>query len=228
MPDAELGIRDAARSHMAPLRDPSLLRESIVRGDSSPRGVTQRVRRFRIVIGIDLSEYADIVIEHALDQAARHDAPELHFLTVREKRRPSTDECKQALWEQVYPELEAFNRFGADWRARLHVRRGKPEVEIAELAAEIRADLIVIGQFGLHTPRASDKNLPNRVLQQAVCPTLVVGAPEAADPMQCPMCAAVREDTDGDRWFCAPHTGDRGADHFVSPMTSWSGGSLMW
>jgi nucleotide-binding universal stress UspA family protein len=209
---------------MALLREPSLLADPVAQRTTAPR-----VRRFRIVVGIDLSEFADIVIEHALDQAARHDAPELHFLTVREKRRPTTEQSKQALWEQVYPALETFNRFGADWRARLHVRRGKPEVEIAELAAEIRANLIVIGQFGLHTPRASDKNLPNRVLQQAVCPTLVVSAPEAIDlTQQCPMCAAVREDTDGDRWFCAPHTGDRGADHVVSPMTTWSGGSLMW
>jgi len=207
---------------MALLREPSIL------VDSATPPATPRVRRFRIVVGIDLSEYADIVIEHALDQAARHDAPELHFLTVRERRRPSGEDCKQALWEQVYPALETFNRFGSDWRARLHVRRGKPEIEIAELAAEIRANLIVIGQFGLHTPRASDKNLPNRVLQQAVCPTLVVGAPEVIDAKQCAMCAAVREETDGERWFCPPHVGDRGNDHIVSPMTSWSGGSLMW
>jgi nucleotide-binding universal stress UspA family protein len=213
---------------MALLREPSLLRESSLRSQPSRPEPTPRVRRFRIVVGIDLSEYADIVIEHALDQAARHDAPELHFLTVREHRRPSADACKQALWEQVYPALETFNQFGAEWRARLHVRRGKPEVEIAELAAEIRADLIVIGQFGLHTPRASDKNLPNRVLQQAVCPTLVVGVPSAADTTpQCPLCAAVREETEGERWFCAQHADDRGRDHIVSPMTTWTGGTLM-
>jgi len=202
---------------MPPQREPSLL------------GVTPRVRRYRIVVGIDLSEYSDIVIEHALDQAARHDAPELHFLTVREKRTPSGDERKQALWERVHPALETFNRFGTDWRARLHVRRGKPEVEIAELAAELRANLIVIGQFGLHHPRSGDKNLPNRVLQQAVCPTLVVGLPEAVDSSPiCAMCAAVREETDGERWFCDHHAGDRGRDHIMSPMTAWSGGNLMW
>jgi nucleotide-binding universal stress UspA family protein len=187
-----------------------------------------RARRYRIVVGIDLSEYSDIVIEHALDQAARHDTPELHLLTVREKRRPSSDEIKQALWERVYPALETFNRYGTDWRARLHVRRGKPEVEIAELAAEIRADLIVIGQFGLHNGGASDKNLPNRVLQQAVCPTLVVGLPRDADTSpQCPLCVVAREDTEGARWFCQDHVGDRRTDRFVSPMTSWSGGALL-
>jgi nucleotide-binding universal stress UspA family protein len=202
---------------MASQREPNLL------------GVRPRARRYRIVVGVDLSEYADIVIEHALDQAARHDMPELHFLTVCEKRTEAGDDRKQALWDRVCPSLQAFNRYATDWRARLHVRRGKPEVEIAELAAEIRADLIVIGQFGLHTPRVSDKNLPNRVLQHATCPTLVVGLPEAVDaPPQCPMCAAVREDTEGERWFCDQHINDRGTDHFVSPMTGWSGGTLMW
>lgn len=201
---------------MDPQREPSIL------------DVPRRARRYRIVVGIDLSEYSDIVIEHALDQAARHDTPELHFLTVCEHRKLSIEERKRALWDRVYPALEAFNRHGTDWRARLHVRRGRPEDEITELAAEIRADLIVIGQFGLHTPRTSDKNLPNRVLQQAACPTLVVGMPEELDTRQCPMCAAMREDSDGERWFCAQHAGDRGRDHFVSPMTTWSGGSLLW
>jgi nucleotide-binding universal stress UspA family protein len=198
-----------------PLREPNIL---------------GRVRRYRIVVGIDLSEYADIVLEHALDQAARHDAPELHFLTVREKHKPSSDELKQTLWEQVYPALEIFNQHGTDWRARLHVRRGRPEEQIAQLAAEIRGDLIVIGQFGLHNPRTTDKNLPNRVIQAASCPTLVVGMPEAADiSPQCSMCVVVREDTEGGRWFCAAHA-EHGAklEHDMTPMTTWSGGTLVW
>jgi nucleotide-binding universal stress UspA family protein len=198
-----------------PLREPNLL---------------GRVRRYRIVVGIDLSEYSEIVIEHALDQAARHDAPEIHFLTVREKRRPSAEELKQQLWELVYPELETFNRHGTDWRARLHVRGGKPEEQIAQLAAEIRGDLIVIGQFGIHNPRPGDKNVPNRVLQAAVCPTLVVGMPEAADQSpQCPSCVAVREDSEGGQWFCYAHTENgRRVEHDMTPMTTWSGGSLVW
>lgn len=207
---------------MALLRDPSFLA-------GTAGAVAARPRRYRIVVGIDLSEYADIVLEHALDQAARHDAPELHFLTVCEKKRGSTEDCKQALWDRVHPALEVFNRHGSDWRARIHVRRGKPEIEIAELAADLRADLIVIGQFGLHNRGTTDKNLPNRVLQHAVCPTLVVGLPEAVQSSpQCPMCAAVRDDTSGERWFCDEHAGERGNDHFVSPMTTWSGGALMW
>jgi len=216
------GTPNAQLGDMLPQREPTLLGVT-----AAASGVAPRVRRYRIVVGIDLSEYSDIVIEHALDQAARHDAPELHFLTVRETRKPPSDELKQALWERVHPALETFNQYGNDWRARLHVRRGKAEVEIAELAAEINADLIVIGQFGLHTPKTSDNNLPNRVLQQAVCPTLVVGLPAAVDSTpQCPMCSAVRDETEGGRWFCVQHA-DHGHDHIVSPMTTWTGGSLM-
>jgi len=209
---------------MTPQHEPTLMGVA----PAMARASRTAVRRYRIVVGIDLSEYADIVTEHALDQAARHDRPELHFLTVREKRRPSAEEVKRALWERVYPALEVFNRHGSDWRAQLHVQRGKPEVQIAELAADLRADLIVIGQFGLHTPRARDKNLPNRVLQNAVCPTLVVSMPSEVDAKQCPLCVAVREQTDGQCWFCPDHAGDRGRDHLVSPMTTWSGGSLTW
>jgi nucleotide-binding universal stress UspA family protein len=176
-----------------------------------------------MVVGIDLSEYADIVLEHALDQAARHDAPELHLLTVRERRKPSAEDVTQALWERVYPALETFNRHGTDWRARLHVRRGKPDEQIATLAAEVRADLIVMGHFGLHHPRRPAKSLSSRVLRAAVCPTLVVGMSDTSDATQCPLCVALREDTDGNVWFCGDHTSS-GNKHAMTATTVWTGG----
>lgn len=179
-----------------------------------------RVRRYKIVAGIDLSEYADIVLEHALDQAARHQCPELHLVTVQEGKTPTSEQLKQALWERAYPSLEAFNQHGVEWRAKLHVRSGKPEEQLAMLAAEIRADLIVIGHFGLH-----QANMPNRVMQAAICPTLVVGMPEAIDTApQCPACVVMREDTDGDRWFCVDHADTEA--HPMTPMTSWTHGSF--
>ena len=180
--------------------------------------------RYRMVVGVDLSEYADIVIEHALDQAARHPAPELHFLTVNEKKT-SNEDVKQALWERVSPLLETFTANASEWRARLHVRHGKPGEEIAQLAAELGADLILIGQFGLHKNK-----VVSRVVADAICPTLVVGMPNAiqASPI-CPMCAAVRDESQAQTWFCAEHQGrgDR-LEHTFTPMTTWTGGSLMW
>lgn len=179
--------------------------------------------RYRMVVGVDLSEYSDIVIEHALDQAARHEAPELHFLYVNE-RKGNTEELKQRLWDRVYPTLQTFNEHASgDWRARLHVRSGKPAHELAELASELSADLVVIGQFGLHK-----KKVVSALVEAASCPTLIVGMPNTANASPtCPMCAAVRDETQGERWFCAAHAGDRLA-HATTPMTVWTGGSLLW
>ncbi|HUJ61480.1 MAG TPA: universal stress protein [Kofleriaceae bacterium] len=189
------------------------------------------MRHYRIVVGIDLTEYAEIVLEHALDQAARHRAPEVHCIFVREKqhRKRPIEELAQRLTRMVYPALKPFNEHGSSWRVRLHVRTGKPDEQIAILAQDLNADLIVIGQFGLHNPSDSFKTVPGRVLRAAPCATLVVGMPPAQQSSQiCNACAAVREDTEGERWFCAEHTAAERIEHVVSPTTVWSGGSLMW
>src|SRR5512140_2657629 len=102
--------------------------------------------RFRMVVALDRSEYAEIVLEHALDQAARHDAPDLHILTVQEDDHTPADEIKGTLTHLVADELETFRRDRRDWRARLHVRRGKAADEICVLAGEVGADLIVVGR----------------------------------------------------------------------------------
>ena len=177
------------------------------------------IRRYRIVVGIDLTEYSQIVIEHALNQAVHHHRPELHFLHVRETRKYDIDELSERLAGAVYPALQIFNQHGTNWRARLHVRRGKPDQQITSLAADVLADMIVIGQFGLHRC-----GMPKRVLTNAVCPTLVVGMPHMLDTRQCFECAAIRDDTDGDRWFCDDH---QVKHHAVTPMTVWSGGALL-
>lgn len=169
-----------------------------------------------MVVGVDLSEYSQIVIEHALDQAARHLAPELHFLHVKERKKVTIDEVTERLSAAVYPALQIFNQYGTDWRARLHVRTGKPHEQIAMLAADVLADLTVIGQFGLH-----GKGVPRRVLAHAICPTLVVGMPHLLDSTQCYACSATREDSDGDRWFCEDHVSSRAS---VTPETVWTGG----
>jgi len=189
--------------------------------------VRPRVRRYRIVVGLDLSEYSDMVLEHALDQAARHDAPELHLLTVREKRNPTADEVKQALWERVYGTLEAFNQHAREWRARLHVRKGRPDEQIVQLASEVAADLIVMGEFGLHHARPSSKALPNLVIANATCPTLIVGMPQAYDARQCGVCVAIREQSEGEAWWCEEHSASgKQRQHVLTPMTVWNGGQF--
>jgi nucleotide-binding universal stress UspA family protein len=186
-------------------------------------------RRFRIVVALDLSEYSEVVLEHALDQAARHDAPDLHVVTVV-GAKADIEATKNTLAALVLPDLEDFDC--ADWRARLHVRTGVPYEEIADLAAEVRADLVVIGRFGLHHRYGKARSVASRVLDAAPCPTLVVGLVDDSpdEVVQCEDCVAVRASSDGERWFCTAHSAsDRVtlASAVLSPV-SLTGGGLMW
>ncbi len=183
----------------------------------------------RIVVALDLSEYSEVVLEHALDQAARHDAPDLHFVTVAD-RRADVDEVKRRLAALVLEGLDGCNC--GNWRARMHVRIGKPAEEIANLAAEIRAHLVVVGRFGLHHSNARLGSVANRVIEAASCPTLVVGLVDQSPDAQaaCPDCVEVRAESDGERWFCATHSApdhERFVTSFVHGST-WTGGGLMW
>jgi len=186
-------------------------------------------RPFRIVVAYDFSEYAEIVLEHAIDQVARHDAPELHVLTVVESKSADLDEVKRRLSGLVIPSLEAFQ--GTDWRARLHVRVGRPHEEIANLAAEIRAQLMVVGRFGTHRGKRLG-SVASRILEVSTCPILVVTLfDDSPDSIaQCPDCVAAREQTDGERWFCDAH---RAPDRIsMSPILGMGNiatrGGLMW
>lgn len=162
---------------------------------------------YRIVVALDLFDYAEIVLEHALDQAALRDATELHFVTVVGER-DDIEAAKEKLAALALPGLDGLPTTA--WSAQLHVRRGDAREEIPDLASELRAHLLVIGRFGLHHPHRSLALTANQIVERATCPTLVVGlsdqSPDAV--AQCPACVQVRAETEGERWFCAEHTSE--------------------
>ncbi len=184
--------------------------------------------RTSIVVALDLSEYSEIVLEHALDQAVRHSDPDLHFLTVVDAHA-DVEDTKSRLAALVIEGLDDFDCAG--WRARLHVRAGPAAEEITALAAEIRAHLIVVGRFGVHHTRRRIGTVAHRVIEAATCPTLVVGLnDQSPDHDQCPDCTRVRAESDGERWFCVAHSGpdrERLATALVHGPT-WTTSGLMW
>lgn len=189
--------------------------------------MTATTRPYRILIALDSSEYAEIVVEHALDQAARHDLVDLHFVAVVASR-DRVAEAKVRLAELAFRGLDTVR--GTDWRSRLHIRIGDAAEEIADLAGEIDADLLVVGRFGVHASRRRDSTA-DAVLELVGCPTLVVGLGTHvvdANP-QCPRCAAVREESDGERWFCDEHASPDRLDlttRLPANTTSIGGGPL--
>jgi nucleotide-binding universal stress UspA family protein len=166
--------------------------------------------RHRIVVALELTEYAETILEHALDIAARHDASDLHFLTVASPADPDIDDGQRALFALVMPALEDLGM--VDWRAHIHVRVGDAPEEIASFAAEIEAHLLVIGRFGTYRPRRSIGATASKVIELATCPTLVIGLPDHAPAARrcCAACVDMRAANEGERWFCATHaTPDR-------------------
>jgi nucleotide-binding universal stress UspA family protein len=204
-------------------------------------------RRFPMVVAVDLSEYSDHVLVHAFDQAARLARPALHILTVVSDEhglfdRPSETElaareahAKGAMVEQVLRLFEdaVVPAVRETWQTRLHVRRGRPEEEIIELAAEVGAELVVVGRFGHSRRRRRGRlgSIADGVVAQAECPVLVVtgGRDTTASDRQCPECVRIRAESDGERWFCQKHHSEERVGHSVLLYgDSPSRGGIMW
>lgn len=182
-------------------------------------------RRFRLVVALDRSEYAEIVLEHAIDQAARHERPDLHFVTVIPKGTNEED-ARVPLANLVLQGLDTLGARATDWRSWLHVLQGEPEEEIANFAADIRADLVVIGRFGVHHRRGSTADL---LLDGAPCPVLVVNLKQdIVGEAQCPACVEVRAATQADQLFCARHAGDRLGMSLIAGSTITTRGGSVW
>jgi nucleotide-binding universal stress UspA family protein len=165
-------------------------------------------RHFRIVVALDLSDHSDTVLEHALDQAARHERPCVHAIAVV----PPAGRRRARLVERIAEACAAFRRGPqreVDCPVRLHVCTGRADEEIAGLAAQIGADLVVLGRFGAAPlARRGRRSLAERILHLAPCPTLVVQLGEAAATPRdaCPDCVRLRRRSGGERWFCARHS----------------------
>jgi nucleotide-binding universal stress UspA family protein len=172
----------------------------------------------RILTALDRSEYAEIVLEHGLDQGARDPGSELHFVTVIQADA-DYEEVRAWLNATVCEGLDTFDL--ADRRVVLHVRRGRPAAVIAALAAELAAGLLVIGRF--HVPSESDV-----IVEIVECPTLVVGIEGHVLEPQCPACRAARRESDGERLFCACHAGGRMPDLATRLPPSTNLGSRIW
>ncbi len=203
--------------------------------------------RFTIVVGIDLSEYSDTVLQHAFDEAVRHERVTLHVLTVIADghhwwHRPTDEElarveseAKDRLAKIVRMVMDEAVPSGsrADWRVRLHVRRGRPDEQIVALSDETLSDLVVVGRFGqsAHGVRGIG-SVADRVVASAESPVLVVhmGRERSAADRQCPDCVRVRAESDGELWFCERHHGEQHHSALLDAMTGTRpvGGGPLW
>jgi nucleotide-binding universal stress UspA family protein len=142
------------------------------------------VRIQRILVPLDFSEHASAVLEWAIHLAAEHSSqvvlvhayhPPVEFQQLEGAYLPPD------FWSNVKREAEqSLGRYAEQVRAKglacdLLVREGYPATVIEEAAAELGADLIVIGTRG-HTglKHLLLGSIAERVVQKAPCAVLTV------------------------------------------------------
>ena len=196
---------------------------------------------YRIVVGTDFSELANRALDEALALSRNHDTAELHIVAVVEsdhdrlipqaERGQSlveiTDRVRVRLAGEATAALARFtDRAPATRRTRVtaHVRVGQIAIQLAALATEIGADLVVVGTHGRRgVQRFMMGSVAEKTVRLAPCPVLVVrpkdtagmqGLPEILPP--CPACVAARERSEGAIWWCETHVSTPEEPHTYS------------
>jgi nucleotide-binding universal stress UspA family protein len=191
---------------------------------------------YKIVVGYDYSEIADLALERAFDLAAREKDAEVHIVTVvvqmgdfvaggmgglaASAAVPLTDSY-EALEARVGKRMSAWQEATQQTFSRLciHVRSEVPSAEIAQLAADLDADLVVIGTHGRRGfRRFLLGSVAEGVVRLAHCPVLVVRpkdhepkVPEIEPP--CPHCVEARRASGGLELWCEQHRERHGQRH---------------
>lgn len=192
---------------------------------------------FTIVVGIDFSTLSDRALDHALEIASLREGSEVHVLYaepdlwtggVLAALPPAPAKDAQAIVEKVRE--RAADRVNAMpeqldrrrvRRVVAHFRRGSAAENIAQLAADLDADLVVVGSHGHRgLERLFLGSVAERASRLSRCPVWIVRpkdhatagrVPEIEPP--CPECVKAREASGGKEMWCARHA----EHHYLRP-----------
>jgi nucleotide-binding universal stress UspA family protein len=174
-------------------------------------------RPFTLVVAVDLADTASS--GYAFDQAARIARrianSQLHVVHVMHEKEAHTGGRDTAGLLTMYVEEKALALGGMEGQSvGVHVRAGEAGAQIAQLAVDLGADMILVGSH--HAPRL--KNLvvgstAERVMAHAPCPVVVAGPRPKPEPSHviviepvCVDCLAARAATRDKTWWCARHS----------------------
>jgi nucleotide-binding universal stress UspA family protein len=123
----------------------------------------------RIVVGVAKIERARKAARCAIDLGGKLGA-EVHLVTAFD-----TSGSKSADRERKHAEgfLESM-ALEAGRSVRLHALPGDPADAILQVASEVNADLIVVGNKGMHGASRILGSVPNHIAHKAVCSVLIV------------------------------------------------------
>lgn len=200
-----------------------------------------------IVVGIDFSPIGNAALERAFELASAEPNGEVHVIYVARGYGPlvhldtgaeivtaSMDDASQKLKGYVEEKLAKFvakraeRGLGTFERAVTHIRLDAPSEEIAQLASDLEAQLVVVGTHGRRgVRRLLLGSVAEGVVRLAPCATLVVRPPESGPIPQieppCPDCVRVRAESKGEDLWCPrhhEHHGRRHVYHYVGRLSS--------
>lgn len=183
-----------------------------------------------IVAGTDYSRSSDLALERAFEIASPTNA-EVHVVcVVQPPLGPyaalgsfSSSESYEMLTKYTQRELEGFVTKHPDLqpptRVVCHVRLEEPAHEIAQLAADLEADLIVVGTHGRRgAERVLLGSVAELVVRLAPCPVLVVRPKAIPAPVPkieppCARCLETRRISQGKQYWCDQHQERHGQRH---------------
>jgi nucleotide-binding universal stress UspA family protein len=177
--------------------------------------------KFLILVEVDFSENGSSVLQSAADLASTTPGAELHLVFAF---GPAVG-ADQLRWFPALSDLTsledsdaagaALHRLAAsiplrDTRVCAHVHEGSATTVIAELAEDIEADLVVIGNHeraGVN--RSFFGSLAEKLVRTAPCPVLIIRSKSipASEPIapSCPACEAGKRLTWGAHLRCIDH-----------------------
>ncbi|HEY3237537.1 MAG TPA: universal stress protein [Polyangiaceae bacterium] len=210
-------------------------RPSAAEASTAP-GVVESTETYRLVVGVDFSEVGDLALQQAflLASAARWAEPHVVHVTTaygptlrmdigEEAKLWTLDEASDYLRHYVERQLDAFRAppgMGFK-RAVTHIRVGSAAEEIAQIASDLDADLVVVGTHGRRgVQRLLLGSVAEGVVRMAHCPVYVVRPkdhhgtariPNIEAP--CPQCIETRNRTGGQELWCEQHSHRHGRRH---------------
>jgi nucleotide-binding universal stress UspA family protein len=195
-----------------------------------------------VVFGTDYSAHAERALRVAYEQARAHTPAELHVCHVSMLGAPlgtelampsalpmgglgavpmlSLDEQKDQLVKYLDTFIASLPDYrGAGVRVYSHVLIDLPPFGVTRLAAQLEADLVVVGSHGRHgVARWLLGSVAEGVVRQATCPVLVVppepqalSSPTIEPP--CPDCVKARRASGSRELWCEHHRERHGRRH---------------
>lgn len=192
--------------------------------------------RFIAVVGIDFSELSNRALDQALETACLHEDAVVHVVYVEPEvwvgaafasSLAAVSDAGTMLQQVQQRARERIAALGDKLdgsklkRVTAHFRRGSPAENIAQLAADVDADLVLVGSHGHRgLERLFLGSVAERVAHLARCPVWIIrpkahsteGRVPAIEP-PCPQCVAHRQETNGAELWCARHS----EHHYLRP-----------